>query len=484
MSLKINTNISALTALRQLGNTEAKFQGTVNRLSTGLRITSGADDPAGLIISEGMRAQIQGLEQAMRNSQDAINMAKTAESALNEVARLLVNVRSLAVHSANTAVVDSNQLNANQTAFRNALASIDRIAQNTSWGDKKLLNGSAGTTVGITRNDLVQSLYLNSEVGGEVVRGGEISMTQVTAATQTTTGPLANTFASANTAVTPGTFVLNGITITADAGDTVSTIVDKINQHAGQTGVSASISGSGPVSVSLTSVKHGSRFPINYIESTSILNAGASVSPAVGSDAVYTVTVPVEPSGTSSEVFTGGSHPGEDGLTLTSQSGGKLVLTAAGNGTAVTTSVGALTAGTMRFQIGANADQSTTFSMPAIFAERLGTSAIPGENLSTIDLSTQQGAEDAMRIVDAAIKELSTLRGELGSFQSNFLESTMRSLAVAGENLTASESTIRDADMAKEMTEFTKIQILRQSGMAVLAQANQSSQSVLQLLQS
>ena len=128
------------------------------------------------------------------------------------------------------------------------------------------------------------------------------------------------------------------------------------------------------------------------------------------------------------------------------------------------------------------ANQSTSFSIPSSYTIDIGKSAIPGKSLADVDVTTAQGAEDAIRIIDAAVQQIAFLRGEMGSFQMNFLESTSRSLQVAHENMTASESIIRDADIAKEMTEFTKIQILRQSGMAVLAQANQSAQSVLGLL--
>jgi flagellin len=124
-----------------------------------------------------------------------------------------------------------------------------------------------------------------------------------------------------------------------------------------------------------------------------------------------------------------------------------------------------------------------SFSIPKLFADGLGDGIITGQNLSTVDVTRSGGAEEAIRIVDGAVKELAVLRGELGSFQKNFLESTVRSLGVAVENITSSESQIRDADVAKEMTEFTKIQVLRQSGMSVLAQAAQAPNAVLQLLQ-
>lgn len=481
MSLKINTNIPAMTAIRHISDTENKMQGSITRLSTGLRINSAADDPAGLIISEGLRSQIRGLNQAIRNSQDAVNMSRTAESALDEVSRLLLSLRAITVQSANTAVMDANQLAANQSQIRATIASINRIAEQTSWGTKKLLNGASGATASITQTNLATSLYLGSEFNGEIVRSGNVTMTRVQAATQTTTGALATTFATSATAVNPGTFVLNGVTFTSGPGETVGSLLAKINAQSHITNVTATHTAGG--GVTFTATKFGSNFPIQYLETTNILNGGAGSVPAVGANAVFTVTAPVEPSpSTASETFTGGQGAGIDGLTLTSPSGNRLVLTASGNATAATTTIGALDVGTLKFQIGANPDQAASFSIPSIYANRLGTTAVAGQSIASLDVTTQSGATDAMKIVDDAVRQVAFLRGELGSFQKNFLESAVRSLGVAEENMTASESAIRDADMAQEMTEYTKIQILRESGMSVLAQANRAPQSVLQLL--
>jgi flagellin len=142
-----------------------------------------------------------------------------------------------------------------------------------------------------------------------------------------------------------------------------------------------------------------------------------------------------------------------------------------------------VTAGSVRFQIGANADQGVQVSLPVMFANRLGTGVVGGMTLADIDVTTSTGAQNAMRIIDDAIQQVALQRGDLGSFQKNFLDSTVRSLGIAQENLTSTESTIRDADMASEMTEYTRLQILGQSGIAVLAQANQIPQGVLRLLQ-
>ncbi len=483
MSFRINTNISSLNALRNLQTTDNRMQAVTTRLSTGLRINSASEDPAGMVISEGMRSQINGIQQAVRNAQDAVNMMKTAEGALDEVQGILRNLKALAVHSANTGVVDANQLRANQQTYRNAIESINKIAEHTQWGTKKLLNGAAGTSIGITRQDLVQSLYLGNTIGGKIMADGNVTMAQTQAAAQTTTGSLANTFADPSTSVNPGTVVINGVTITVNAGETLSGLVSKINERSGDSGVTANITGSGPYSVSLTSTKFGSKFGIQYAESANILNNNQTATGTGGQDAVYQITTNIQGGGTATETFTGGQGPNVDGLTLTSPGGGRLIVSATGNATPASATIGVVKVGTMKFQLGANSEQSSAFAMPSIAADKLGTSVFTSESLSSIDLTNQEGATKAIDIVDAAINELAMLRGDMGSFQANFLESTMRSLAVAEENLTASESAIRDADMAKEMTEFTKIQILRQSGMSILAQANQSQQSVLSLLQ-
>lgn len=482
--MKINTNIAALIAQRNLASAESKMQGSITRLSTGLRINSAGDDPAGLIMSESLRTQIRGLDQAMRNVQDGINLGKTAEAAMDEVQTLMREIRGLAVHSANSAVVDATQLAANQTQIRSVIDSINRIAEHTSWGSRKLLNGSAGATASITQTGLVNNLYIGSEFDGQVVRTGPIEMTRVTAATRTTTGPMATTFASGGALVNAGTFVLNGVSFTVGTGMTVNDVVSMINEKAETSGVQAAVVPSGGnVAVALTSTKFGANFPINYLETSNILNNGAAANPAVGANAVFNVTVPVQPSGTATEVFTGGAGPGIDGLTLTSPSGNRMTISTAGNGTGATTVIGQLNVGAMNFQIGANAEQNVAFSISSLYARDLGTGVIPGQSIATLDLTNPAGAQDAIRIIDDAVKQLAFLRGELGSFQKNFLESTSRSLAVAQENLTSSESAIRDADIAAEMTEFTKVQILRQSGIAVLAQASKAPQSVLQLLQ-
>jgi flagellin len=491
VSLRINTNLPAMTALRNLTNTNSDMAVNVNRLSTGLRINTAADDAAGLVISESMRAQIKGISQAMMNSQDAVNMTKTAEGGMEEVQRLLRNIRAIAVHAANTAVVDGPQLQADQGEIRSTLQSVDRIAQSTQWGTRKLLNGTAGTTANITATGDLNGATFTGSFSNMQIGSGTITVQRTTAATQTTL-QTDRTFASAGTTVPAGSIVINGTTISSNGtSDTVQTMVDKINQQSANTGVVASIDTTGgTAAVKLQSVQYGSQFPVNYFDGSGILNSTPNPAPTTaGTDAVVSVTAPViGPNGptTATSVFRGGRAPGDSGLRLTDDAGNVITLTPGGNSNATlnaATAVGSLTSGNVRFQIGANADQSISFGLPDIRTTQLGTTLFAGKSLNTLDVTTQQGATEAIQIIDAAISQLGQMRGALGSFQKNFLESTVRSLSVANENLTASESSIRDLDVASEMTTYTKNQILQQGGIAILAQANQNPNQILKLLQ-
>lgn len=482
MSLRINTNTQALNALRNLGVTDSELGASITRLSTGLRINRAGDDPAGLIISEGMRAQLKGIDQAIRNSQDAVNMTKTAEAALDEVQRLVRNLRALSVASANTAVVDSASLQANQSQIRSTLQSIDRIAEQTAWGNKKLLDGTAGAIANVTDLTNVSGIYMSGTFGGEPIINGSVQIQKTTAATKATT-TLGKVFAAGTTVVTTsGSFVINGYSISSTGAETVNSLVAKINNISSSTGVVASVVASGAgVGIQLQSTTYGNQFGINFFDPANIIHNAASAS-ASGVDGVYNVTAQTA-AGAKTVAFTGGRGPKESGLKLSDTYGNTVIVSEAGNaGLTSLTSVGAVTAGNVRFQIGANANQAVAFSMPQVFAKNLGLGVISGKSLGDIDVTTQVGAEEAMQIIDTAVLQLAQWRGELGSFQANFLDSTVKSLSVAKENLTASESQIRDADMAEEMTNYTRLQILQQSGMSMLAQANQMPQQVLQLL--
>jgi flagellin len=292
MSLRINNNVESLNAHRHLINNDKQLSKSIERLSSGQKINRGADGPASLVISEGMRAQIGSLQQATDNNEAAISLVQTAEGALNEVSKLLVDVRQRAVSAANLGINDQNSVNASQKEIENALEAIDRISNNTQFGSKNLLDGSA---------------------------------------------------------------------LDADGNPLVS------------------------------------------------------------------------------------------------------------------------------FQIGANQGQIASVSLPNVSTSQLAVGVSNDSGFSSIadlDVTTGKGAEDAMGVIDKAIEEIAVARGDLGAFQKNTLESNLTSLRIASENMTAAESTIRDADMAVELAAFTRNQIMTQSATAQLAQANAMPKNVMALLAS
>ena len=305
MSLRINNNIESMNAHRNLLMNDRALSKSLERLASGQKINRAADDPAALVISEHMRAQVSGMEQAIRNNEVAISLVQTAEGSMNEISNILVNLRQRAISAANVGASDQDMIDANQAEIENALASIDRVVSTTQFGHYRLLDGT---------------------------------------------------------------------------------------------------------------------------------------------NAAKTVT-------------------NEDG-SISTQEG-------------------------LRFHVGPNAEHMASTSIRDMRTSQLGRAIVPeGEmpnksnfmSLADIDVRNEQGAQDALAIIDQALTEVASVRGELGAFQKHTLESNLTSLQVAAENMTAAESTIRDTDMAQELATFTRNQIMTQSATAQLAQANAMPQHVLRLL--
>lgn len=477
MSFRINTNVSAMNSLRNLQRTGTEAAFSMMRLSTGLRINGAGDDPAGLIVSESFRAQVAGIDQALKNNQDAVNYSKTAEGALDEVNRLLRDARSLALSSANQATMTDAQKQANQQQLNSIVSSITRIATNTQYGSRKLLDGSAGTYAVSTSGTNVSNMSFSGVFNGNAITTNSVvTLSSVSAATKASvTGT--RTFAAGTTTMTnAGSFSINGVSFNVSTTDTVNDVLARINNASTQTGVVASwTAGAG---VTLTSSQFGSDHRVDLIDSNAILRTASGSQSSAGTDASADVTIDIDGAGT---LVTVAFDKGK-GLALRDNYGNSISLTETGNATAAGGAWGQVVAGQSVFQIGANAGQTTSLSMGNFAAGSLGLGAVAGKNLGNLDLSSQSGADDALKVIDKAIADVSSARGTIGNFMRNVIESNSRALGVARENLTASESAIRDVDIAMEMTNFTKLQILQQSGMAMLAQANSAPQSVLALL--
>jgi len=720
MSLRINHNLAALNAHRNLVISNDALSKSMQRLSSGFRINQGADDPAGLVISEQFRAQIAGLNRAVQNSEGSINMIQTAEGALTEISNLLISMRQLAIHAANDGFNDADQLAADQAEIDNAIKTIDRISANTQFGTKKLLDGSNANIATITSAnssevtvrqsflstgahsvtatkiadsaatlnttslglslvntdgdpvnlqeeihniDILQSsdvakkvtdnitlsdafgnslvlaaaaakatvssaawgaaatasnvgtytytmnyqengespsgsqtfainvelgdntsdvaaklqsaINLNTALAGRITttgtdngainirsanEGAQYSVsTEVTTSTATTAiglfaagdsrGVSANVLNfTVTTATNSG--ATSDVTIAAATYSSLSTLVDAINtgltaafgavkDDATASDIAASIVNTNQVqfatrdegsdySIKLNTGAAGTGNVLNALGMTVDTMANSGTDALVSFDN-YTNTISAVHYGSTYDITLKNAADGNVsqgtvdmtvGTALNSINTGNLLLdvtatkfdvrldggpstqVTAGEYTnifnadrteslqvsySLTSQGGTETINNMDrslvFQIGANVGQTASIGMPNMSASSLGYGLVANmfANLSQIDVTSVQGAQDAQSVIDAAINQVSTTRGTLGSFQKNTLESNLKNLRIAAQNLTASESQIRDTDIAKEMSEFTKNQILVQAGTAMLAQANQVPQTVLSL---
>lgn len=468
MSFRINTNTAAMTAFNSLSTTGMSMAQSMTRLSTGLRINSGADDPAGLIAVEGYKKQIGGMDAALRNNQDALNYAKTADGALNEVSSLLRDARSLAVANGSSSL-DAAQKQANQTQLNNILSSIDRISGSTAFGSRKLLDGSAGAAASVANTTKISSAFVSGSIGGTVMTAnGSLDVNVTQAATNATVAGTV-TYAAATTALTAaGAFSINGYQFNSSVGETVQNVVDKINAATGNTGVTASYNATSK-GIDVKSNGYGSDQSVTVTNGgTAVVLAAGTTTTAAGVDAAATVTYNYG-TNTATASFTSGK-----GLNLKDAAGNSISLTSLGGTNTGTITGGVqITAGQSQFQIGGNAGDTASLNLSNFSSNAL--------NLGAIDI-TGSSIQTALDSIDSAISTVSTSRGNIGSFMKNTIQSNMNSINVTKTNLTATMSDLADVDVAQEMTNYTKLQILQQSGIAMLSQANSAPQAVLSLL--
>ena len=284
-----------------------------------------------------------------------------------------------------------------------------------------------------------------------------------------------------------GNVIINGQTVSVTGNDTVQTLLNKINNIAGSTGVSAAFSvANGSGAIVLTQQNYGLNFGINQSESSTLIGTGTSGTLVYGRNATVTVVASNLVNGsitTTISTFSGGRASTDSGLRVTDTYGNSILLTEKGNlATAAQITVSNITAGSLQFQIGGNANQFVNASLGNLRTTNLGNTSISGSNLSQVDVTSATGANNALTILDEAIGQVTKLRSNLGALQKNTLESTVRYLGVGVENVSASESQIRDTDVSAEVVKYTKNQIIQQAAQSVLSQANSAPQQVLSLL--
>ncbi|MCA8994003.1 MAG: hypothetical protein KDA88_18605 [Planctomycetaceae bacterium] len=471
MALSITNNVASLNAQSNLTRANSNLAKSVERLSSGLKINRGSDGPAALVISEKQRAQIAGLNQAIENSEKAVSLVQTAEGALTEINSLLVKVRSLAIDSANAGVNDNDALAANQAEIANALDTINRIADNTQFGTKKLLNGDAGIG-GVASDADVTFVSGNSNTSAGTYA---ISVSTVGERATTDAGTAQSAALAADEVLT-----VNGVAISLNAGSTQTQVINRINEYSSQTGVTADANGAGGATRLYTS-EFGSNASLSVVSNT----AAAATSSGFGTTAVTDTGVDIQAS------IDGTTYTGTGNL-VTANSGsasGLTIRVGVAAADATVTETGAqgnvtVTDNSLVFQIGANANQTAKIAIGKSNPGSLGVGVTGNQfsSLADIDVTSASKAQDAISVIDAAIDDITNLRGDLGAFQSNTLSSTANNLRATLENTVNAESVIRDTDFAAEIANFTKNQVLVQAGTSVLGNANQLPQQILSLL--
>ncbi len=538
--MRINHNLSALNAHRNLGMVNALNGKSMEKLASGLRINRAADDAAGLAISETMRSQIRGLNQASRNSQDAISLLQTAEGALTETHSILHRMRELAVQSAN-ATYTANDRTELQKEVEQLKGELDRIANTTSFNGKNLLDG---TSSAISSSDKAATkIFMRGGIrDGAVSAAGTYRLdinltssgtTQIQSSTIFKTTTLGGLSAGAAGVVAGGAtqlkdvdrfydangrFLLDNpqtislvdgtgksVSFTVFGNDTLSGLAAKFNNAIssanglGMSAVSGSTTGTnvafaryvtnttegGAISTSgtfvLSSAVAGNDGKITTIASEQLLNAFGFTEYQKATENTFNVVVSKGGVTVSSGTVQGNQLIGtiHKNVDVKFASDADLSVTYGSGNFQVTQGGGTystyvhLADNTQVFQIGANELQNMGAAIGGMDSEALG--------VKSVLITDAFSAGRAITKIDEAISRVSAQRSSLGAVQ-NRLEHTINNLGVAAENITASESRIRDVDMASEMMEFTKNSILIQASTAMLAQANTQPQSILQLI--
>ncbi len=482
MALGINTNIFSLNAQRNLQKTGSSLQTAMQRLSSGLRINSAKDDAAGLAISNRMTTQIRGLNQAVRNANDGISLAQTAEGALQEASDILQRIREVAVQSANDTNSDSDRKSLQQEVIQ-LKVELNRIADTTTFNGKNVLDGTftaAKFHVGAQADQTITVSIGNARadaIGDEQAAG-----------VATSASAAAADVSSATARITANAFTINGpegsTTVTPVAGNSAKDVAAAIDNVASTTGVTATAK----TQVSLSTISNDSYSFTLYGDNATGINVSATV--AAGDLTGLTQAI--------------NDHTAETGITAT-VSGSTVVLEhATGENIGIENLLGAAT-GTMNVgatTIGAAVGtdsvlvegQVTFHSEKAFSLVEGGTSSeiVSGtggatvnatlQDVASVNISTQSGSNNALAVLDQAIGSIDNIRSDLGAVMNRF-ESTISNLENVSENISASRSRILDADFAVETANLTKALILQQAGISVLAQGNTIPQNVLALLQ-
>jgi flagellin len=527
MSLTLNTNIDSTVAQNNLTGSQALLSQSLDRLSSGLRINSAADDAAGLAISQNFTTQVNGTNQAINNANDAVSEAQTAGGALTTIVNNLQSIRTLAVESANGSNSASDRQALDQQV-QQQIQEITQIASQTSFNGLSVLNGTSGVTNFQVGANVGDTVAVDLSQGVEAGQIGQVATASTTAITGALTGNLTLAVGT-GAAVTVGASTAGAFTGGADGGQAADSAFAKANaiNAADISGLTASASTTvtGAFS-SIVAPTNGT----NAAGQTTATNAGPTTyNLSINGVAIYGGTGNVA-AGTTLTVNDVANQINlfstEDGNVTASVSGGQLTLTAAdgsnidvsqtvtigtagngstavtganpvpagangvaGSGTGIAAAIaGAATAGVStqnnfgQVTLSANSDIQVSGSDAALIGQGAGTITLGASTLANQNVLTVQGANNTIASVDAALATVSQFQSQLGAIQNRFT-AAVSNLQSTSQNLTQSRSTIEDANFAQETANLSQAQVLEQAGISVLAQANQEPQLILKLLQ-
>ncbi|MDH5434127.1 MAG: flagellin [Gammaproteobacteria bacterium] len=505
----IRTNVASLNAQRNLFRTNFGLNTTFQRLSSGFRINSAKDDAAGLQISNGLTSQINGLGVANRNANDGISLAQVTEGALQESTNILQRIRDLAIQSANGSNGSSERA-ALQQEVAQLKSELNRIAETTRFGSRTVLDGTFGTQTFQVGAQAFETITVNTgdsravsvgsyQVNAGVATAGNVQQigAGVAISALTTNSTLADTLTISG--------YLGTSTLAIAAGASMKTVVSDINALTDNTGVSGAartnvkldnLSAVGTVSFSLISDNSTGISIAASIQDTGDLT---SLAEAFNRNTAQTGVYATLSSDRASMLLT--NEKGEN-ITLENITHSNIAATidiaqvdydggfaatdeienAVGAGTVMdgvndATGVGVLQFNSVRSYTLSQTTGNTLYAAAANITIGSGLEAV-----ADVEIASQIGAQNTIAVVDQALKAIDGIRGNLGAVQNRFL-STISNLRSVQENAAQARSRIRDTDYAIETSELTKFQVLQQAGLSVLSQANQSSQSVLSLLQ-
>jgi flagellin len=477
----INTNVASLNSQRSLNMSQTSLATSLQRLSSGLRINSAKDDAAGLAISARMTSQINGLNQASRNANDGISLAQTAEGGLQSVTESLQRMRELSVQASNATNTATDRA-ALQQEVDQLVQQINTVASQTAFNGVKLLDG--------TFNSQTFQVGANS---GETISVNSIASAKADALGVGTTSSYSTSLSATviTGAIGAGGITVNGYGIGPSVSDGVSSAnanasaiakAAAFNSVTGQTGVSAYATKSTVTGAAATTNGGFDGGATNFVTINGV-NIGAVAAGAndveTGNNVAAAINAISNQTGTTATFSTS-----TGAVTLTAADGRNI--TVAGGGTGLSDS--GLTAATTYGGVSLSSTSSAgitlggaDLSKTALTAGYTAATATFGAGISSVDLRTASGAQNAISTIDSALANINSSRANLGAVQNRF-SSVVSNLATTSENLSASRSRILDADFAAETANLTRAQILQQAGTAMLAQANALPQNALSLL--